>query len=336
MYIDCDLPETDDRDYADSDRVNRRQRRQQRQSRHIQQRRRKMGGDEEKHSGDDDGGDCGRKLLWAAYRDPGYRGGSIGEYQFYDWQSGAWDASTCQTRRCAKMDCHNVHSSKTHYQLVGVYKETDGLYDWAEQLFKHEGYCVWGSDQEDGSASRDGNGGGGNGGKSVYEFMASQNEKWVTSCTKMYLTDYDGNKLYLDIKPLSGGNITYGLYLDDHCSEAATMSFGEYVIRYYSTYYYNSDGGKQAAAGWEQTFSDYNYWMSSYKICQPCRAYSRVSSSSSSGSRDDREGRRFLDNNNNNNDGNGDEEQWGYNCYDDAGYTNCNQVCLHIYIEISG
>lgn len=29
------------------------------------------------------------------------------------------------------------------------------------------------------------------------------------------------------------------------------------------------------------------------------------------------------------NDGQGDAEQWGYDCYDDAGYRNCNQVSLH-------
>ena len=41
---------------------------------------------------------------------------------------------------------------------------------------------------------------------------------------------------------------------------------------------------------------------------------------SHSGSQD--RDRRRLDEN----DGEGDAEQWGFDCYDDAGYTNCNQV----------
>ena len=43
------------------------------------------------------------------------------------------------------MDCHE-RSSSTHWKLVGVLKETEGMYDFTEQLFKHEGYCVWGDD----------------------------------------------------------------------------------------------------------------------------------------------------------------------------------------------
>ena len=33
------------------------------------------------------------------------------------------------------MDCHEPN---THMQLIGVYKESDGLMEWAEQLFKHQ------------------------------------------------------------------------------------------------------------------------------------------------------------------------------------------------------
>ena len=40
----------------------------------------------------------------------------------------------------------NCHEPNTHFKLVGVFKESDGLVDWAEQLFKHEGYCLWDSD----------------------------------------------------------------------------------------------------------------------------------------------------------------------------------------------
>jgi hypothetical protein len=78
------------------------------------------------------------RCFCSQYHDPNYNGGSIGEYQYYDWQSDKWDQSTCKTGRCAKMDCH---SSDTEWELIGVYKasvefDKDTFF---EQLFKHEG-----------------------------------------------------------------------------------------------------------------------------------------------------------------------------------------------------
>jgi hypothetical protein len=94
-------------------------------------------------------GECQRKLLWAAYVDPKYKGNAIEEYQFYDIKNGTYDDSAClasgTSHRCVRMDCHESH---THFQLVGVFKETDGMYDWTEQLFKHEGYCIWMGDED--------------------------------------------------------------------------------------------------------------------------------------------------------------------------------------------
>ena len=301
MYIDCDLPEVDE-DYSTSafDNVNR-----------------KLA------SGDKDGDDCSRKVLWAAYHDPGYKDGSIGEYQFYDWQKRVWDTSTCQTKRCARMDCHEP---STHFQLVGVFKETDGLTDWAEQLFKHQGYCLWAQQNED-DEDEDGKGGSGDhkdeeDDNEVYDTMDSFRQYWPAECTQMYLTDYDGNKVYLEAQPQGEGNMTFGLYLDEDCTEEATITYPQYVKHYFETYYgYGEEKGLKAAAYWSSKFADWNYWMTSYKVCNPCRAYSRIPTSS----QNDEDKLRFL-NQNNGEDGEGDEEQWGYNCYDAAGYTNCNQV----------
>lgn len=80
---------------------------------------------------------------------------------------------------------------------------------------------------------------------------------------------------------------------------------------------------------WQSALDQWNEYMNIYKICQPCRAYSLnvdLDGDSHSGSRsqDENENRmRFLGEDN---DGEGEEEKSGYNCYDDAGYTNCNQV----------
>jgi len=251
----------------------------------------------------DSGDNCVRKLLWAAYYDPGYRGGSIGEYQFYDIETGEWDDSTCQTRRCARMDCHEP---RTHWKLLGVFKESDGLEDWAEQLFKHEGVCVWNSED-------------------TYEFMEEQREKWPNECTELGLSDGNGNTLYMHLKPLAEGNMTRGVYTDEDCTTESTLSYSDYVIMYYQRYYYyynNYGQGDEEAAQWDENFIAWNEYMSTYKICQPCRAYSLNKESDDSNSKSNSGDRRLGDDN----DGEGDNEQWGYDCEDEAGYLNCNQV----------
>lgn len=277
-------------------------------------------------SGDDEEAACSRKVLWAAYRDPGYNDGSIGEYQFYDWQKGVWDESTCQTKRCARMDCHEP---STHFQLIGVFKETDGLVDWAEQLFKHQGYCLWKNMEDDNIDENEGGDGGDddndNDGDSIYGFMDGLRQYWPSGCTQLYLSDSDGNTLYLDTMPQKEGNITYGLYLDEDCSKETTMTFPQYVQNYFETYYgYEAQNALKSAAYWSTRLRTWNEWMTSYKICNPCRAYSRVPTTSN----DDEDDRRRFLNEGNEEDGEGDEEQFGYNCYDDAGYTNCNQVII--------
>lgn len=239
-------------------------------------------------------------FFWLQYRDPKYRGGSIGEYQFYNLTNHQWDKSTCETRRCARMDCHEPNS---HFELVGVFKESDGLVDWAEQLFKHAGYCVWDSD--------------------TYDDMQSWREGWPTYCMQLYYyTDSDGNSLYLHLKPEEGGDINMGIYIDDKCSQESSLDFEDYVMAYYYNYYGDEEQGEEAIAYWNATITNWNAHMNTYKICQPCRAYSLNQNvddedDESSNSKD-----RFLEEN----DGEGEEEQFGYNCYDDAGYTNCHQV----------
>ena len=286
-------------------------------------------------SQDEDGGDCTRKVLWAAYRDPHYKGNSIGEYQYYNVTSGDYSKDYCQgnnkvwPNRCVRMDCHEPN---THFQLVGVYKEADGLMDWAEQLFKHQGYCLWadqaamGSNNEWEEEQQEGSGDGDNHNNNdeTYEFMESYREWWPSYCRQLYYTAYDGSTLYMDLKPQAEGNISVGIYSDDLCATPSGYTFGDYIMMYYSYYGYQ-DKGQQVVETWETAINQWNDYMSVYKICQPCRAYSLQKSAAgdaNSGSGDNNNNRyRFLEEN----DGDGEEEQWGYNCYDDAGYTNCDQ-----------
>jgi hypothetical protein len=273
-----------------------------------QQQQRSLGG-----SGSGDGDGCERVLLWAAYHDPKYKGGSIGEYKYYDWTTGEWDESHCHTKRCVRMDCHEPNTR--NWKLVGVFKESDGLVDWAEQLFKHEGYCIWDED--------------------TYEVMQSQREEWPSECIKLYYSDSSGNTLYHHLQPQAEGNITLGIYTDEDCTQvSSTTSFFDYIVIWYTNYYYGTSAqAEKAISYWNSTITSWNEYMTPYKICQPCRAYSlnndeddeEEGSHSGSGDHRDRDLRdrdlRRLEN-----EGEGDAEQWGYDCEDAAGYTNCNQV----------
>ncbi|CAB9531194.1 expressed unknown protein (Partial), partial [Seminavis robusta] len=252
----------------------------------------------------DSGDDCTRKVLWAAYVDPRYKGGSIGEYQFFNFSSGDYSREFCKTRRCVRMDCHEPN---THFKLVGVYKEADGFVDWAEQLFKHQGYCLWSEND--------------------YEWMESYREFWPTYCRQLYYSGYNGETLYMDLRPQAEGDITIGIFEDELCVTNSSYTFADYIQMYYNYYGYY-DKGYEVSQTWQYAINTWNSYMDVYKVCQPCRAYNLNVNFWSDGDDDDSksgsgsgDGRRFLDEN----DGEGDAEQWGYDCYDDAGYTNCNQ-----------
>lgn len=79
------------------------------------------------------------------YVDLDYEGGGIGEYSFYNRHEDTWDTTSCIAAdgRCAPMDCH---LPETNFKLLGVFKEQN-FGQWMEQLFKHEGICVW-TDEE--------------------------------------------------------------------------------------------------------------------------------------------------------------------------------------------
>ena len=52
---------------------------------------------------------------------------------YYNISSGEYDDMYCRVdaENCKKLDCHEPESE--HFELVGVFKETDGLEDFAEQ-----------------------------------------------------------------------------------------------------------------------------------------------------------------------------------------------------------
>jgi hypothetical protein len=191
--------------------------------------------------------------------DPEYEGGGIGEYTYYTIDSGefqCYQGGTCR----AKMDCH---LPDTHWKMLGIFKINSISQDngWMEQLFKHEGVCVWGED--------------------TYKFASEMRKNLPNQCKSSKVMDADGNYLYYAIKPEVQGNITIGLYTDALCSnEYEGSDYDVWTLSGYSEYY----------------FEEFNRALDTYKICQPCVSY--------------------------------DLTEDGFSCYDQAGYTNCDQVCI--------
>ena len=66
-----------------------------------------------------------------------------------------------------------------------------------EQLFKHEGDCVWTDDE--------------------YKFMQKSREAWPNGCTATNFTDSSGNTIYFDTKPAAFGSMDLGIYTDELC-----------------------------------------------------------------------------------------------------------------------
>jgi len=150
-----------------------------------------------------------------------------------------------------------------------------------EQLFKHQGVCLWGGDNDD------------------YQFMQGMREELTTyeSCYKVR------SSIFIGPKPVQGGDLELAVYSDSYCKKERSS---------YSASSYVTSGSDYKLSG---AFSKWNSMMEAYKVCQPCRAYSKYSNY-----QDEWERRLYEEN-----DGQGAEENNGFNCYDDAGYRNCNQ-----------
>lgn len=262
--------------------------------------------------------------------DPNYQGGGIGEYQYYNVSTNSWDTAACELRgdsRCAPMDCHL--SNTTTWQLMGVYKEAEyfGNDAFFEQLFKHEGICVW--NDED-----------------LYDFMSNARQyAWPEGCVA---TPYNG--LYLDLKPTLNGNMTYGLYTDYICKTEYTDSSPSVETV-----------AKSMGLLYGSNLDKWNDALEIYKVCQPCKAYNLQVTDPYSGSYRYSEGgdgrRRRMDqqdpNNKNTQDDmdrdlsyynsyyyyDSDDPNQGYfQCDDEAHYTNVNQ-CMkfrsHAELEVA-
>jgi hypothetical protein len=193
----------------------------------------------------------------------------MGEYQFYDRKNEVWDKTPCNYdangagSRCAKMDCH---MEDTHFSLLGFFKHKS-YDDWFEQLFKHEGYCIWEEDE--------------------YEFMDEVRESWPEGCTMSSTTYDDENYIYYDLKPVKGGGITLGLYTDTRCiqeyqktgdDDPITIAnvMGNFLEDGSGDSGDGDDGGGGDDAVDTNLASSMAAWDSAFdifKTCQPCLAH---------------------------------------------------------------
>lgn len=158
------------------------------------------------------------------------------------------------------MDCHDP--SSTNWKLIGVFKEASffGNDAFFEQLFKHEGVCLW--NDED-----------------LYEFMSEAREgSWSSGClqTGVSVGSSSGSttQLYIDLKPTYNGNMTYALYTDYVCATE------------YEGYQYNVESiAAKLGLLYGSYMEQWNNAMEVFKVCQPCRAYNLQNSYSSSKSK---------------------------------------------------
>jgi hypothetical protein len=125
--------------------------------------------------------------------------------------------------------------------------------------------------------------------------MQTMREDDMTNFESCYSVD---SGIYIGAKPVEGGDLELAVYNDTYCAtELSSYSVDDYIT---------SSTGKS----WSNAFSKWNSMMDAYKICQPCRAYSKYYNE-----QDDWH-RKLVEYE----DGQGDEEVNGFNCYDDAGY----------------
>jgi len=215
------------------------------------------------------------------------------------------------------MDCHLNNS--TTWKLLGVFKEASyfGNDAFFEQLFKHEGYCVW--DDED-----------------VYDFMSDGREEgWTQGCVSTGVKGndfyFDSNSdtngyLYIDLKPTWNGNMTHGLYTDSNC---------KYEYEGLDT---NIDSiAKNMGLLYGKYVDQWNDALEIYKVCQPCRAYN-INNNYDMGytyANEAENGDRRLDGDYSYS---SDVNEGYFQCNDDAGYTNVNQ-CMkfrtHAELEVA-
>ena len=153
--------------------------------------------------------------------------------------------------------------------------------------------------------------------------MKPAREAWPQGCTNSYATTDDGNEIYYDIRPVQGGKIEVGLYTDTQCIKEykSDDSNDPITVENLLGNFFLNNGG----SGDNDDYYDFSYdtleesmnrWNSAFDkfdICQPCVAYDLQNF----------DGTKYYDDDGGNAGGD------MFDCYDDADYTNVNQVLTY-------
>ena len=193
---------------------------------------------------------------------------------------------------------YDCHLPDTNFKLLGLFKEAN-YHEWMEQLYKHEGVCVWTEDE--------------------YENMQYLRESWPCGCTQTDQTDKNGNSIYYDMMPLPEGRMTLGLYTDASCSVEHSGDLD--AIEVIENMYANNNNGNNDnngnnnddRGGISDLAADISSWNDAFDIfkkCQPCKAYDLSNDGSGNYNQDDHHE---------------DDDGEAFACHDDAGYNSVNQ-----------
>lgn len=155
-----------------------------------------------------------------------------------------------------------------------------------EQLFKHEGYCIWDENE--------------------YNFMQTYYYSWPEQCLQSK-TMVNGEYLYVDLQPTAQGGMSLGLYTDYRCRSEYTGRSATVASVVYDYY-----GSNESPYDIMDQVSYWNKGMDVYKICQPCRAY-KLSYKFNNNGNEHRKNRQL------------ESDDGDFECDDDAGYQNVNQ-----------
>lgn len=220
------------------------------------------------------------------------------------------------------MDCHEEN---THWSLLGFFKHKS-YDDWMEQLFKHEAFCMW-SDEE-------------------YNFMSNARKTWPQGCILSSTTTEEGSPIYYDLKPAQGGGITMALYTDERCVteyESQGKNDPINVENVIGNILVEGGSGDRGDYNYDEQYTTldsslaaWDYSFDVFKICQPCVAHDLLNYGYSNNNMQGANYGKYTYGN-----GNGADDDYyqnyqyngaaDYDCYDDADYTNVNQVCILSY-----
>ena len=164
--------------------------------------------------------------------------------------------------------------------------------------------------------------------------MKNARRAWPKGCSDTYSTvNVNGRtvSLYYDIKPKQAGRIAFGLYTDEECitNYPASTDFIESIIgnRFTQERSHHSNDGDEEEYDWvnDTLAESFERWDSAFDVwrtCHPCVAHDLNNTAGDLYLTNDdgySYGRRRLG---------GEYSAQGdvFECYDDAGYTNVNQV----------